>query len=217
MRLKFVLTLLIFTGAILGAAFYWKRHSQILVSTPAGPVMVQSATPMVKSAPNANPASASSIKIRVPASQPRQKEIADLASPASASSLTPEQRQTLIDSEVERLQQLAMNDDPASLKAILADLRSPEKEIRSAATDAAVNFGSQDAIPDLKAAANATDDIPEKIALLDAAQFLSLPSVTFGPPAAPTAEQIQADALKHSKRHPPFSQKSPVAPATPSQ
>lgn len=206
MRPKFVFTLLIFTSVILSAAFYWKRHSQISVWTPVRPVTVQPAASIAMSAPIANTAH-----------QPRQKEITDAAPSASTNFLTPEQRQAVINSEVERLQQLAMSDAPASLKAILADLISPEKEIRNAAIDATENFGSQDAIPALKAAANASDDIPEKIALLEAAQFLSLPSVTFGPPATPTAEQVQADAVKHAKRHPPFLQTPPPAPAAPSQ
>ena len=52
----------------------------------------------------------------------------------------------------------------------------------------------------LKAAADNTDDIQEKIALLEAADFLSLPSIDFTAPASPrTPEQIQADAQRRAE------------------
>ena len=70
-----------------------------------------------------------------------------------------------------------MNDDPASLSNILADLTNPEKKIREAATDATKQFGSTNAIPALKAAVETTDDPQEKAAYLEAADFLSLPSM----------------------------------------
>ena len=95
-----------------------------------------------------------------------------------------------------------MNDDPDSLSNILADLTNPEKEIREAAIEAAKQFGSSDAVPALKKAAANTDDIKEKIAFLDAADFLSLPSANLSaPPATPkTPEQIQADDQKRAQR-----------------
>ena len=62
-------------------------------------------------------------------------------------------------------------------------------------------FGSTNAIPALKAAAMNTTDTEEQIALLEAADFLSLPSVDFSEPAAPkTPEQIQADAQRKAGR-----------------
>ena len=64
--------------------------------------------------------------------------------------LTDEQRQAAIDAEIDRLQQWSMNDDPASLSNILADLTSPEKEIRDAAIEATKEFGSTNAIPALE-------------------------------------------------------------------
>jgi len=52
------------------------------------------------------------------------------AAPASTITLTPEQRQAAIDAETDRLQEWSMNDDPAFLSNILADLNNSEKEIR---------------------------------------------------------------------------------------
>ena len=73
-----------------------------------------------------------------------------------------------------------MNDDAASLANILSDLNSPEKEIRMAAIDAAVQFDSTNAIPVLQATAANDQDPEEKEALLKAADFIALPEVTFG-------------------------------------
>jgi HEAT repeat protein len=103
--------------------------------------------------------------------------------------LTDEERQDAIDAEVSRLQDWSRNDDPQSLSNILADLTSPEKDIREAAIEAAKQFGSTNAIPALKAAAMNSTDTDEQIELLQAANFLSLPSLSFTPP---TPEQVQA-------------------------
>src|SRR5208337_364212 len=72
------------------------------------------------------------------------------AAPVATNTLTDEQRQAAINAETDRLQQWAMNDDPASLSNILADLTSPEKEVRQAAIDAVQQFGSSNAIPVLE-------------------------------------------------------------------
>jgi hypothetical protein len=44
--------------------------------------------------------------------------------------------------EIDRLQDWSMNDDAESLNHIVADLTSPEKEIREAALEATKQFGS---------------------------------------------------------------------------
>jgi hypothetical protein len=99
--------------------------------------------------------------------------------PVAAQPVTPEEREAAIESEKDRLAALEMNDDASSLSNILADLNSPEKEIRMAAIDAAVQFHSTNAIPVLQSAAANDQDMEEKIALLKAADFLALPEVTF--------------------------------------
>lgn len=77
--------------------------------------------------------------------------------------------------KVQHLETLGMNDDAASLNTILAELRNPQPQIREAARDAAVQFGDPAAIPALKKAANQTEDVDEKILLLQAVKFLELP------------------------------------------
>jgi hypothetical protein len=178
MRPKFVFALLLLALLVLGAAFLLKQHSG---NSAAPPPVNESVTPapVASVAPPPTP---------IP------------AAPAATNAPTPEQRQAAIDAETDRLQEWSMSDDPASLSNILADLTNPEKEIRDAAIEATKQFGSTNAIPALKAAAANTTDTEEQIALLEAANFLSLPSMTFGGPATPqTPEQIQAAAQRRAE------------------
>jgi hypothetical protein len=173
MRPKVVLAILLAGVLAVGSIIYLKSHS----SAPA---------------PNTAPASAAPTPTPAPAPAPAPVVVKKI--------LTPEQRQAAIDAETDRLQEWSMSDDPASLSNILADLSNPEKEIREAAIEAAKQFGSSNAIPTLKAVAANTPDTEEQIALLEAANFLSLPSMTFGGPATPqTPEQIQAAAQRRAE------------------
>jgi len=119
----------------------------------------------------------------------------------ATNALPPEQQQAVIDAETDRLQQWSLNNDRASLSNILADLTNSEKEVREAAIEAAKQLGSTNAIPTLKAVAANTDDTQEKIALLEAADFLALPSISFDRPATKrTQQQIQADEQRSAQR-----------------
>jgi hypothetical protein len=73
---------------------------------------------------------------------------------------------------------LAMEDDAASLATILSELENPEPQIREAALDATVQFGSRDAIPRLRELAARTEDLQTRHAFEQAAEFLTLPSLT---------------------------------------
>lgn len=92
---------------------------------------------------------------------------------------TPEAKhEAYVARRVAELQDLGMEDDSASLDTILSELNNGDPEIRQAAVDAAVQFGSRDAIPRLTDAAAQTDDPREKSAILDAIEFLKLPTLT---------------------------------------
>jgi len=186
MRPKFVFALLLLALLALGAVFFLKQHLGNVAPSPTSP---ESATP---APPPASNVMASVAPPPAPAPIP--------AAPASTITLTPEQRQAAIDAETDRLQEWSMNDDPASLSNILADLTNSEKEIRDAAIEAAKQFGSTNAIPTLKAVAANTTDPEEQIALLEAANFLSLPGVNWGSTTPKTPEQIQADAQRKAER-----------------
>ena len=107
--------------------------------------------------------------------------------------MTPEEKEAFIEAETGRLQDLSTQDDPTSLSAILSDLNNPEKEIRLAAIEATKQFGSKDAIPTLQAEVANVTDTDEKIALLEAADFLSLPTLADAAVQTPlTPDQLQA-------------------------
>lgn len=84
-----------------------------------------------------------------------------------------------LDSEmmIEKLQSLAMNKDTDSLGKILAELNNADPQIRAAARDAAVQYGDRVAVPALRVAANQAEDLDEKKALLEAADYLELPAL----------------------------------------
>ena len=78
--------------------------------------------------------------------------------------------------EIDRLQDWSMNDDAESLNHIVA----------------AKQFGSTNAISALKAAADSAENIEDKIAYLEAANFLSLPSMEIPPATLEQAAKLRA-------------------------
>jgi len=192
MRPKFVFVLLLFTCLVLGAVFFLKQHVGGGAKPSANAESV-AAVPRVNS------------NVVAMAAPPLKPEPAPLPiAPLSTNTVTPPintnttvtsaPSQEDIDAEVDRLQDWSLNNDPASLSNILADLTNPVKEVREAAIDAAEQFGSADAIPALKAAAANTEDIEEKIAYLDAADLLSLPDLPHNSQPSKTLEQLKAEA-----------------------
>lgn len=78
------------------------------------------------------------------------------------------------------LERLGMTDSHDALAIIVSELSNRDPRIRKAAIEAAVQFGSQDAIPALLDAISLTDDLEEKAALQKAADFLKLPKLAIG-------------------------------------
>jgi hypothetical protein len=89
-----------------------------------------------------------------------------------------EKHQAMIDARVQELSDLGFDDEPDSLNNILSELTNPEQEIRKAAVDAAVQFGSREAIPALTAALQQIGDFEEKTSIKEAIEFLKLPKVS---------------------------------------
>jgi len=87
-------------------------------------------------------------------------------------------QQAYVEKRSAELMDIAMTDDRANLDIILSELSNRDPEIRKAALEAAIQFGSRDAIPKLADAVSQTDDPNEKTALTDAIEFLKLPSLT---------------------------------------
>ena len=143
MRPKFVFALSLLVVLVLGGAFLLKQHF---------------AQP-----PGACPESRLRRRCRLQTLRRVRPARTGCPAPVVTNTLTADQRQAAIDAEVDRLQNWSMGNDPASLSNILADLTNPEKDIRDAAIEATEQFGSSNAIPALKVAANNTDDTQEKM------------------------------------------------------
>jgi hypothetical protein len=79
---------------------------------------------------------------------------------------------------IERLVSLEMNSDPASLAAILAEMKNPDKQVRDAALKAVIQFNDRTAVPVLQKLADETADPYEKVDILKAIDYIKLPSFT---------------------------------------
>ena len=180
MRPKFILIFVLLLAGSFGAAWYFKSKPKVEVSS--APVVETNVETAKKSQPTLTTAAAAPQRV-------------------VGSSITPEKRAAAIEAEVDRLRELALKDDAESLAQILADLTHPEKEVRAVAIESAKEFGNSNAIPALKAAAQYNEDTQEKIALLEAAEFLTLPQLTFDTPSIPVSpEQNRASQERIEKK-----------------
>jgi hypothetical protein len=96
--------------------------------------------------------------------------------PGAAADLSAANHEDYVVERQAELSQLGLSDDPADLKTILSELNNKDSRLRSSALSAAVQFGSQDAIPSLKNEIAWTDDSQEKVDLLNAIKYLQLPT-----------------------------------------
>ena len=103
--------------------------------------------------------------------------------------MTEEERQDAINTEKDRLSDWQTSQDPQALSNILADLYSPEKEIRQAAIDATEQVHNTNAIPVLKAIAATNQDSEEQMALFDAANFIALPQGSLNGGSPPKSQR----------------------------
>jgi hypothetical protein len=122
-----------------------------------------------------------------PANQPGMSA-ADPRTNGSAVESAETRHEAYVDARTAELMDLGMNDDSESLNTILSELNNRDPQIRKAAVEAAVQFGSRDAIPNLMDAAAQTDDPQEKAEIMEAIQFLKLPTLS---EAAAQANQAQ--------------------------
>jgi hypothetical protein len=83
-----------------------------------------------------------------------------------------------IQAQLDRLDELEANNDDASLQAILKELTNTNQLVRHAAIEATIQFGGHSAVPVLQDLAARTSDPEEKKELLDAAEFLALPTIS---------------------------------------
>jgi len=80
--------------------------------------------------------------------------------------------------QIKALDELARERNADSLNAILLELQNPNKEIRKGALEAAIEFRDRSSIPRLQEIAGSTQDPNEKAELLEAIEYLKLPTLT---------------------------------------
>jgi hypothetical protein len=161
MRPKIVITVLLLALGLLAIAAIISKK---LTPTPAKPVVTESSPPSTPA-----PARTETVAFQNPPPPPPQPVVQV-------------QPQTNHDDYVrqrsDELADLAMNDDTNSLNTILSEVTNPDPQIRQAARDAVVQFGDRSAIPKLSEIAEQTDDPQEKAKILEAIDFLKLPTLT---------------------------------------
>jgi hypothetical protein len=142
-----------------------KSGALITSSIPESPAGAQDG-----SAPSENYPPTSGIRTRPSASDVSITETDEASAEA--------RQRDYVETRSAELAQLAMEDDSYSLQIILAELSNRNAEIRQAAREAAVQYGSAEAIPVLADSALQTDNPQEKVDIEKAIAFLKLPSIT---------------------------------------
>ena len=165
MRLKIICVIILAGFAGLAGILFLKRSTLSQPPSPASP-QNQSVHPVFFSLPAAIN------------NLPATNQIAVVQKTAAAATNADEAHEVYVQNQVAELQELQTRDDAQSLQAILGELTNSDRTIREAAIDATTQFGSRDAIPFLKDLAARTQVPDEKAELLDAADFLALPSLT---------------------------------------
>ncbi len=179
MRPKVVITVLLLGLAGVAAIYFLKPAGSrppaevAAASAPVAPpakvsptVLPQPVTPSVV-APVATPAP---VKIEVAPSEPTN------TAPVAAVAVNAEA--AAVQAKINRLEELQANYDAESLREILGELINTNRDIRHAAIEATTQFRDRAAIPVLAELAAQTSNPQEKQELLDAVEFLKLPTYT---------------------------------------
>ena len=114
--------------------------------------------------------------VQEPSSSFQEQSLPMPDEPAGAS--PQENYRAYVSERISELMDLSTESDANSLNTIISELTNRDPAIRKAVVEAAVQFGSRDAIPGLQDAAFQVEDIEEKVALARAVEFLQLTNVT---------------------------------------
>jgi type III secretory pathway component EscV len=165
---------------VLGGVFMYLQRTAF---TDAKPATTSEVSLAAKTAAKREAGAVTSAMPVVPAAEAKSTQAAVLS-------------ETEIEAKIDRLKNLQFEDDAASLAEILAELRNPNPKIRHEAIEATCQFQSRSAIPVLEALAAETADPAEKKELLDAAEFLKLPTYTEFMAAKKKAKESAAPAAQ---------------------
>ena len=120
-----------------------------------------------------------------------------------------EMRQAVIDGEIRGIYDLQRELDETNhiqiIDAVLEKLSNPEGEVRQTAIRVLREMNDTNAIPGLQHAANTLADPREKVAALDAIDYIKMPSVTdWVPPELATNHQRSDVTITNYQPNPAF-------------
>ncbi len=189
-------------GLLVAAVLFgWRRTSSQVTNQKQTVAAASSLETVTEPTPNLEPESTNSAASLSPERAPSPTDLTLTSEP------TPNSHQAYVAKRTAELQDLSAENDAGSLEVILSELTNRDREIRKAAIEAAIQFGSRDAIPRLLEAAGQTDDQAEKAEFQEAADYLKLPSLTEVLAQKKTPVKIPAQPPRHnipSKKQPPI-------------
>lgn len=166
MRFATLVLILLLAGFVLFLAGWFRPQSKPTVTLPPIPVAT---APALEEAATINVA-----PTRFDASAPSSLPVVAVMDAADPQA---------VENRIAELETLALNDDTNSLNLILVALSDANPQVRDAALEATIQFGSPDAIPTLQYVLTKTELAGEKVKIQEAIEFLKLPPlVTAGPP-----------------------------------
>jgi len=164
MRPKVVVAMLLLAAGLLGVI--------VLMSNALHPQSTSSSADSGKVSPAV---AASNQPVEAPASNPPPVVAAGPAADTNAAAAHAQ----YVSRRIKELNALAMNDDVQSRDTILSELKNnPDKKIRAAALEAAIQFDDRSVVPPMQEIAAQTQDPEEKAAILEAIDYINLPSLT---------------------------------------
>jgi hypothetical protein len=117
---------------------------------------------------------------------------------------TPEQdRQAAIEKVLDKINEALLDggSDPKLVAGVREQLLHPDPEVRKAATETVMELNDRGAIPKLKEALDRVEDAREKVAILDAIEYLQTPDgdpqfITDTPPPGPPPSITNRQAIR---------------------
>jgi hypothetical protein len=173
MRPKIVVAILLLGAGLIGLIFLLSKPGP--QSTASAPSPAAAASPTAGSSPvTASVAAVAGNPVAPTASNPPPAVAATVVSTNDA-----EAHEKYVEKKIEELDAWSMNSDVKSRDAILSELKNnPDKTIRKAALEAAIQFNDRSVVPFMKDIAAQTQDPEEKTAILEAIDYINLPSLT---------------------------------------
>ena len=98
--------------------------------------------------------------------------------PTNAPVLSTAEHEEWVNKRSAELNELAMEPGPEAHQQIVDELKNPDKAIRLVALEALEQANDRSVVPQMQQIAEQTDDPGEKQAILDAIDFINLPSLT---------------------------------------